>query len=129
MTPELTALTLAGLLQAVQYTAYSIAGQRQLGQRVALGTRDNTPELTGKTARIHRALNNHFEGLIMFTIAVVVVTLSDQSTTVTATAAYTYVVARVIYVFCYVYGAVPWRSYVWLISMLACITMMIAALI
>lgn len=129
MTPELTALALAGLLQAAQYLAYTIAGQRQVGPRVALGKRDNPPVLTGKTARIQRALNNHFEGLIMFTLAVVIVTLGAQSTALTAACAYTYVVARVLYVFCYVYGLTPWRSYVWLVSLLASVTMIVAALI
>lgn len=129
MTPELTALALAGLLQAAQYAAYTVAGQKQLGRRVAMGKRDNTPELTGKTGRIQRALNNHFEGLIMFTLAVVVVTLGDQSTVVTATCAYIYLGARVLYVYCYVYGLTPWRSYVWVTGLIATVTMIVAALI
>lgn len=129
MSPELTALALAGLLQAAQYTAYIVAGQKQLGRRVAMGKRDHNPELTGKTGRIQRALNNHFEGLIMFTLAVVVVTLGDQSTTVTATCAYIYLIARVLYVYCYVNGLTPWRSYVWVIGLIATLTMIVAALI
>lgn len=129
MTPELTALALAGLLQTAQYVTYSVAGQRQLGRRVAMGTRDNDPALTGQTARLQRALNNHFEALIMFTLAVVVVTLGDQSTAVTATCAYVYLVARVLYIFCYVYGLTPWRSYIWAIGLVATVTMIVAALI
>jgi uncharacterized MAPEG superfamily protein len=129
MTPELTALALAGLLQAALYFAYTIAGQRQVGSRAALGKRDAPLELTGKTARIQRTLNNQLEGLILFTLAVVVVTMSAQSTALTAACAYTFVAARVLYVFCYVYGLTPWRSYVWLVSIVASVTMIVAALL
>ncbi|MEH6833702.1 MULTISPECIES: MAPEG family protein [Falsihalocynthiibacter] len=129
MTPELTALALAGLVQSAQYFSYMIAGQRQLGRNVAMGTRDNAPDLSGNAARIKRALDNHFEGLVMFTLAVVVVTLGNQSSVLTATCAYIYVVARILYVFCYVYGLTPWRSYVWFAGLVATIMMIIAALI
>lgn len=129
MTPELTALALAGLVQAAQYTSYMIAGQRQVGRNVAMGKRDHVIALSGKTARIQRALNNHFEGLIMFTLAVVVVTMGNQSSTLTAVCAYTYVVARILYVFCYVYGLTPWRSYIWFVGLVATVTMIIAALV
>ena len=42
--------------------------------------------LNDTSGRLFRAFNNHFEGLILFTIAVVIITLGDQSTNVTTTA-------------------------------------------
>ncbi len=59
------------------------------------------------TGRLLRALNNHFEGLILFTLAVVVVTLSGQSTPFTAACAWTYLAARILYVPAYAIGLVP----------------------
>ena len=129
MTPELTALALAALLQVVQFLAYSIAGNMQVGVKTALGPRDEPIHLTGKTGRLHRAMNNHFEGLILFTIAVVVVTLSDQSTPFTAACGWAYLAARVLYVPAYAWGLSPWRSVIWFVGFLATLFMLIAALL
>jgi uncharacterized MAPEG superfamily protein len=135
MTPELTALALAGLLQAVQYVLMAIPANLELGTAKTLSPRD--PHRLGKplieqvspvTGRLFRALDNHFEGLILFTLAVTVVTLSNQSTPLTQACAWTYLVARVFYVPAYAMGLVPWRSLIWMVGFLATVTMMAAAL-
>ncbi len=128
MTPELTALALAGLLQVGQLALYSVAGQAQAGRKAALRPRDEPIELTGKPGRIKRALDNHFEGLILFTIACVVVTLADQSTPLTAACAFTYLAARVLYIPAYYFGWVPWRSLIWAVGFGATTLMLLAAL-
>ena len=136
MTPELTALALAGLLQVIQFMLMSIPANLELGPGKTLGPRD--PDRLGKplieqvssrTGRLFRALNNHFEGLILFTLAVVVVTLSDQSSTFTAACAWTYLVARVLYVPAYAFGLVPWRSLIWMVGFSATTLMLLAALV
>ena len=129
MPTELTVLALAGLLQLLQFCAYSVAANRQVGLRVALGPRDTKPELTGTAGRLQRALNNHFEGLILFTLAVVVVTLADESSPVTRASAWVYLAARTAYVPAYAFGLSPWRSVIWSVGLLATATMLIAALI
>jgi len=131
MTPELTALTLAALLQAVQFTLFAIPANLELTPKYTSSPRDLPPQkpLTKTTARLQRALNNHFEGLILFTIAVLVVTLSNQSTATTQTAAYTYLAARVLYVPAYALGWAPWRSAIWAVGFFATLTMLVAALI
>ncbi|MDD9706415.1 MAPEG family protein [Seohaeicola sp. SP36] len=136
MTPELTALALAGLLQVIQFMLMSIPANLELGPGKTLGPRD--PDRLGKplieqvsprTGRLFRALNNHFEGLILFTLAVVVVTLSDQSSPFTAACAWTYLVARVLYVPAYAFGLVPWRSLIWIVGFSATTLMLLAALV
>lgn len=129
MSVELTALTLAALLQMAQFGLYAIAGNLQLGMRMALSPRDDQVELTGRAGRLHRAMNNHFEGLILFTIAVLVVTLGAQSTPTTQTAAWIYLGARLLYVPAYVFGWVPWRSLIWGSGFGATLTMLVAAMI
>jgi uncharacterized MAPEG superfamily protein len=74
-------------------------------------------------------MNNHFEGLILFTLAVVVVTLGQQSTALTQYAAYTYLAARLLYVPAYAYGWRPWRSAIWAAGFFATLSMIVAALI
>ncbi|SPF77815.1 MAPEG family protein [Pseudoprimorskyibacter insulae] len=129
MTPELTALTLAALLQVLQFIAYSITARRQVGTRYALSPRDEPRELTGTAGRLQRAMNNHFEGLILFGIAVMVITYSDQGNGLTALCSALYLVARVLYVPAYVFGWSPWRSYIWIVGLLATVIMLGAALI
>ena len=128
MTPELTVLALAGLVQAIQFAAFSITANLQVGPKVAMGPRDNVPALKGTAGRLQRTLNNHFEGLILFTLAVVVVTLGGQSSGVTATCAWIYLAARILYVPAYVLGWVPWRSAIWAVGFAATMLMILAAL-
>lgn len=128
MGAELTALALAGLLQGLQFAGFSIAANRQIGPEAALGPRDDVPALTGRAGRLHRALNNHFEGLILFTIAVVVVVTGQQSSVLTTTCAWIYLLARILYVPAYLLGWVPWRSVIWAVGFAATMLMILAAL-
>jgi len=136
MTPELTALTLAALLQVVQYGLMAVPANLELGVGKTLSPRD--PERMGKplaeqvspkTSRLFRALNNHFEGLILFTIACVVIAVSNQSTPFTAACAYTYLGARILYIPAYAFGWVPWRSLIWFTGFGATTLMLLAALV
>ncbi|MCW8843055.1 MAG: MAPEG family protein, partial [Rhodobacteraceae bacterium] len=108
----------------------------ELGPGKTLSPRD--PDRLGKqlmeqvsrrTARLHRAMNNHFEGLILFSIAALVVTLADKSTGFTAACAYTYLGARVLYVPAYAFGWVPWRSLIWAVGLVATLLLLVAALL
>ncbi len=136
MTPELTALALAGLLQVVQYVLMSVPANLELGTGKTLSPRDpqrmDKPlmdQVSPRTGRLYRALNNHFEGLILFTLAVVVVTLGEQQTAFTAACAWAYLIARILYIPAYAFGWVPWRSYIWVVGFLATTLMIAAALI
>ena len=131
MTPELTALALAGLLQVAQLTLFAFPANLELGTGYTSGPRDTPPSrpISTRTGRLQRAMNNHFEGLILFAIAVVVVTLGNQSTAVTQYAAWTYLGARLLYIPAYALGWRPWRSAIWAVGFFATIIMLIAALI
>lgn len=136
MTAELTALSLAGLLQVVQYVLMAVPANLELGPGKTSSPRDRdrmggdlVDQLSTRTARLYRALNNHFEGLILFTLAVVVVTLSGQSTAFTAACAWTYLGARILYVPAYAFGWRPWRSLIWAVGFIATILMILAALV
>jgi uncharacterized MAPEG superfamily protein len=132
MTPELTVLALAGLLQASQFVLMSVPVNREVGHHRTLAPRDNDDlmrDLSPRTGRLVRALNNHFEALILFTLAVTVVTLSNQSTPFTAACAWVYLAARVLYVPAYAMGLVPWRSLIWATGFLATMAMIVASLI
>ena len=116
MIPELTILTLAALLQVAQMGAYSVTANAQVDLNTALGPRDTPVALTGVAGRLHRAMNNHFEGLLLFAIACVVITLSGQSSAFTTGCAWIYLIARAAYVPAYALGLAPWRSVIWMIG-------------
>ncbi len=136
MTPELTVLALAGLLQAVQFGLMAIPANLEVGTGKTLSPRDKgrsggsiEEQVSPRTGRLIRAMNNHFEALILFTIAVVVVALGDASTSFTALCAWIYLAARILYVPAYAFGWVPWRSFIWFAGFLATVAMILATLI
>jgi uncharacterized MAPEG superfamily protein len=132
MTAEVTALALAGLLQAVQYVLMAVPANRELGVRRTLGPRDDgrlADDLSPRTARLHRALSNHFEALVLFTIAVIVVTLGEAESAFTAFCAWTYRGARALYAPAYAFGLVPWRSIIWAAGFVATLAMILSALL
>jgi len=130
MTPELTALALAGLLQVAQVALFALPADLETGIPYALSPRDTPPArpISRRSGRLQRAMNNHFEGLVLFTLAVAVVTLGEKSSVVTQAAAWVYLAARILYVPAYVFGWVPWRSVIWSAGFLATATMLAAAL-
>ncbi|UWQ54591.1 MAPEG family protein [Leisingera caerulea] len=136
MTPELTALTLAALLQVFQIALMAVPANLELGQGETLGPRDRDrlggdlqDQVSRRTARLYRAMNNHFEGLILFTIACLAVTLAGKSSTLTAGCAYAYLGARVLYIPAYAFGWVPWRSLIWSVGYITTALMLVAALL
>lgn len=136
MTHELTTLTLAALLQVIQFALMAIPANLELGPGKTLSPRDSDrmptsleSQVNPKTARLFRAFNNHFESLILFAIACTVIAVSGQSSGLTAFCAYAYVVARVAYIPAYYFGLVPWRSLIWFAGFSAIVIMLIAALL
>lgn len=67
----------AALLPFAQFVLMAVPVNMQLGTAYTGGNRDEEKRATGVAGRMKRALDNHFEGLILFTIAVLVVVLGD----------------------------------------------------
>jgi uncharacterized MAPEG superfamily protein len=131
MPPELTALALAGLLQMGQILLMAVPANRDLGPDWTAGPRDTPPSrpLSPLAGRLQRAVANHFEGLALFTLAVIVVTLSGKGSTFTAACAWAYLGARILYVPAYALGLSPWRTIVWAAGFFATAAMLLAALL
>ena len=129
MSAETTALGMAALLQAVQNGQAGQSMNRDVGFQWNSSPRDQQPEFSARTGRLRRAVNNHFEGLILFTIAVVMVSVEDRSNALTVLCAWTYLLARILYVPAYAFGWSPWRSVIWAVGFLATTVMIVFALI
>ena len=124
---ELLVLAYAALLQYVQFLLMAVPLNLQLGTKYTGGNRDESIEPTGIGGRLYRALNNHYEGLALFTIAVVVVVLGDASTELTRNAAWAYLIARILYVPAYASGVPYLRSLIWAVGFAATLIMLIDA--
>lgn len=135
MTTELTVLTLAALLQVIQFALMAIPANIELGRGKTMSPRDPSKlgkpieeQMSIRTGRLKCAMDNHFEGLILFTIACIIITISGQSNALTGSLAIIYLIARVLYIPAYAFGLTPWRSYIWFAGFLATTFMFIAAL-
>ncbi len=128
MPVELKILGYAALLQFVQFIIMAIPVSLQLGIAYTGGNRDAQLQPTGIPGRLKRALDNHFEGLVLFTIAVVVVVLGDASSALTEQCAWAYLWARILYVPAYAWGVFLVRSLIWSIGFIATAIMLVTAL-
>ena len=128
MIVEVQVLGLAALLWVIQLVVASVAANCQIGPDYLMGPRDEAKPLTGRPARLERALDNHFEGLVIFTVAVVLVALGDKAGAPTTFAAWIYLAARVVYVPAYALGWTPWRSIIWTVGFLATLVILLVGL-
>lgn len=130
MSAELSALTLACLLQIVQFILLAIPANLEAGPKRTLSPRDENilQYVSPPTRRLHRALINHVESLVLFGSAVVLVHLTGSASTITAWAAWTYLAARVLYVPAYAFGWVPWRSVIWSVGFVSIAVLLVVPL-
>lgn len=129
LTPELTVLGLAALLQAVQIALAGWSMNRDAGADWNAGPRDSQPSFSPLTGRLRRAVDNHFEAMAFLVIAVVLVQFTGSNSGLTAVAAWVYLGARVLYVPAYALGWSPGRSIIFGVGFLATMVMILSALV
>ncbi len=128
MPVEIKVLGFAAVLQFVQFVLMAVPVNVQLGPAYTGGSRDEEKRATGVAGRLKRAMENHFEGLILFTIAVIVVVMGDASSSTTETCAWVYLAARVLYIPAYASGIFLVRSLIWSVGFAATFMMLWVAL-
>lgn len=129
MTPELTVLALAGVLHIAHLALFSITANVQVGMKQTMGPRDGGLGLTGIAGRAQRAEQNHIDGLTLFAVAVIVVTLGEATSPLTAICAWVYLASRIAYIPVYAFGVPLIRSVVWGAGYLATMLMLVTALL
>jgi len=129
MTSAFVVLALGALWQFVQI---GLAGASMAQDGLSewnTGPRDTRPEFSDRTGRLRRAVDNHFEALILFTIAVVTVHLSGGNSGLVAAFAWAWLVARVLYTPAYAFGWRPWRSLIYAVGAVATVALLLMALL
>lgn len=129
MTPELYALVAAIFVQVITIGIGGMVMSRELGLDANTGPRDALPRSSALLGRFRRAIQNGFEGLTLFAPAALMVAFSGQSSSLTATAAWVYVLARLCYTPAYLFPYGRMRSFIWLISLAATLTLLVSALV
>ena len=114
MTGDLWALAAAMLLAVTQLTLSSILTLRQLGGIWVASSRDEPREVTGVSGRFVRAHRNLLEIFPQFLAALFLVHAADAVGSLSATGAWVFVIARLLYVPAYAYAPPGVRSVCWL---------------
>lgn len=125
MTPELAALAATAFIHLAAVAWSQRALESDVGREGNLKPRDGDLNLSTRTSRLRRALANHTENIGPFLIAVILVELTDSNGLLTAIAAWVFVVARALYLPAYAFGWVPWRSYIYMIGLVATFVMIV----
>lgn len=132
MSPEVTVLALAGMLQGAQFALMAVPANLELGPATTMKPRDGTmlvESLSPRAARLVHAWENHGVALGLFTVAVVVIELGAVNSSLTAFCALLYLFARLAYIPAYWFGWVPWRTILWGTAFGATQVMLLIALV
>jgi uncharacterized MAPEG superfamily protein len=113
MTFELWILLGAALLGLVHIAAASFTFKAQVGNRYAVGARDENLQPVGMAGRMHRAQQNFLETFAIFAACVVIVHLSEASGSLSHWGSILYLAGRILFLPLYAAG-VPWlRTFSW----------------
>lgn len=129
MTTELMILGWTLVLALVQIMAPSALRNKETGMDYNMSARDTPASPPGVvTARLQRAQANLFETLPLFAAAVLIAHVGGREGDLTLWGAWTYLIARVVYVPLYAAGVPLVRSLAWTVSM-AGLGMVLAAIL
>jgi len=120
MRTELIVLALGAVLLLAHILLAGRYRTQQYGTAWNMGARDeNLPPLNAVAGRLARAQGNFQETLPIAIIALMGVVLAGKASDLTATAAWVWLVARIVYLPLYWAGVPRWRTAVWAIATLA----------
>ena len=118
MTTELTILAWTLVLAIVQVFLPAGFRNRETGVAFNAGPRDEPGPPVGKvTGRLRRAQTNLYESLPLFAAAVLIAHVAHREGALTLAGAWTYLIARIVYVPLYGFGVPKVRSVVWGVSL------------
>ena len=130
MTSELTALAWAALLALVHILAPAFFRTKQYGFAWNASPRDAAVEPpTPIAGRLARAQANFYESFPLFAVAILIIYVADLESAGTAIAAWVWLAARVAYLPIYASGVPYVRGIVWIVSLLALLTLLLRPLL
>ncbi|MGB0658666.1 MAG: MAPEG family protein [Mangrovicoccus sp.] len=128
MISSLDSLALYGLLVVITLILQAIGALQQLGIGYLLSSRDEHRSLEGMTARLDRALNNSITAMALFAPAVLLIHTQNITTPYVDTVALVFLIARLVYLPCYVFDIQGLRSGAWGVGFFATLALYTVAL-
>lgn len=128
MSGELTVLALYGILIIAVILCETALSIGQLGDAYMRSPRDEKREKQGMAGRAERAVINCTIGMALFAPAILILAFTNGFTGSTLTAAWIYLIARVIYVIVYITGVPTIRTLAFVAGLLATLYLYIVAL-
>lgn len=129
MTPETLVFFLTILLGLVHIGVLGTFTRPIYGMQALMGTRDGLPD--SDNVGLNRALRayNNFRETVPWALGLLIlVQVTGDAGTATAIGGWLYLLARIAYIPCYLYGFNPWRTVMWVLSMLGIVTLLLALL-
>ena len=118
MSTEMTLLGWTLVLALVQIMLAASARNKETGNAYNASPRDRPgPPVGVITGRLQRAQRNLFETLPLFAAAILIAALAQREGALTYFGAWTYLLARLVYLPLYAAGIPYIRSIVWLLSL------------
>jgi len=125
----LTLLAWTLVLALVQILAAAQARTRETGLAWNAGPRDAASVPVGKLAgRLKRAQGNLLETLPVFAAAILIAHVAGRESALSAAGAWTYLIARVVYVPLYAAGIPYVRSLAWVVSIVGILLVLVPLL-
>lgn len=125
MASELVVLALGAVLLLVHVGVAGHYRTKQYGREWNMGARDEKlPPLDPVPARLLRAQANHLETLPVAIVALLGVTVTGKASDLTAIAAWTWLVGRIVYLPLYWSGVPKVRTLVWAVATLAIVVVL-----
>ena len=128
MSGELTVLALYGLLIIITIFIETGLSIQQMGDAWMRSPRDDGRRKEGTSGRAERAVLNCSIAMALFAPAILLLAIQDAFTGLTLAAAWTFLIARVIYVATYIMGIPTVRTLAFVTGILATMLLYILAL-
>ena len=115
---EITILILYAFLVIITLLMQATGAMTQLGMGYLLSSRDDGRTVSGIAGRLERALNNSVTAMVLFAPAVLLIVVTDKSSSQSVLACQAFLLARIVYLPAYAFKLTGIRSLAWTVGLL-----------
>ena len=116
---EITILILYAFLVIITLIMQATGAMTQLGMGYLLSSRDENRTVSGIAGRLERALNNSITAMVLFAPAVLLIVVTDKSSSQSILACQAFLLARLVYLPAYAFKLTGIRSLAWTVGLLS----------
>jgi len=125
---ELISAVFSSALVFVAVVVQHISNVSRRGASYVMSSRPEPAPMDGFSGRATRTLQNNLESCSMYAPVALAIVILHRETTITYYAALIYMLARVVFTFCYWFKVEGLRSMAWLVGMICTVTVIVRLL-